>query len=203
VSLYWVGYVEGGSGRGPNGRRWFLGPFRAVIPVEAPSRADAYVEAYRELARRGGDVTCLTADNGVPLGFTATEARRIVAAGVPLEPGLPQAGVQIERIVRVEGPPGSRRADLRLPQVSGIVLSSAEDEIHGLWVIFYAWEHPDGDSICIPFTERDVAEPVARAREAAAREGRRFDIEEERRRAADAIVARELRRYVMPLDAAG
>jgi hypothetical protein len=190
VSLYWLGYIEGGSPGAANGRNWFLGPYRAVLPVDASSRADAYMKAYRELAGSGRDVTCRSVDGGLPLGFTLGEARRIADAGVPLEPGLPKAGVQIERIVRVEGPPGSKRAEVRLEGLSGIVLSSSEDEILGSWVICYTWVQPDGNPVCFTITERDVAGLVAQAEEAAVREGHEFDIEQERRRAADSILPR-------------
>lgn len=76
----------------------------AFIPqltnVEAGSRADAYMQLYRDLSSQG-DVTVASRSGGHPLGFSSEEVEQVLAAGVPFVEDLPKNGFQIEEIHEV------------------------------------------------------------------------------------------------------
>ena len=63
--------------------------------VEANSRADAYIQLYRDLSSQG-DVTVVSR-----LGFSSEEVEQVLAAGVPFVDDDPKHGFQIEEIHEV------------------------------------------------------------------------------------------------------
>jgi hypothetical protein len=194
MATYWIEYVEGASSGMPGGPQVFVAPIRRQLAVKAPSRADAYIQAYRRLAEEGRDVTALTRGNELPLGFTHDEAARIQAAGTSLSSGYPRNGFQIEQLVRSESSPDTDRPAVRLPDLPDVVLSSSEHEISGRWVIFYTWEEREPSTNTTFFVwDAEVSGLVGQAEEHAVREGHPFDLKEARRRAADSIVVRQIR----------
>lgn len=102
MPLYRVQFVEGASSEG-NGAVRFWGS-RGLLAVEAPTRVEAYVAAYRALSARG-QVTVLRSGGGEgrPLGFTELEETAVERAGAALVEGFPRTGVQIEIVVDDQG----------------------------------------------------------------------------------------------------
>lgn len=95
--------LVGGRSSGTSQQSGFVGIGGSMV-IEAKDRVDAYIIVARQLSEQGAEVTVLDHVTGLttPLGFTPDEWEIIRQAGVPMTPGYPKDGYQIEQIVQVE-----------------------------------------------------------------------------------------------------
>jgi hypothetical protein len=92
----------------------------------------------------------------------------------------------------------NERAEVRLPELPSVVLSSSEEDVLGQWTIFYTWEKTDTRQLTFTVGEYEVSGLVGQAEEKAEKEGAPFDLAEARRQAADRLVVGRIRPVLDP-----